>query len=183
MTAEFSPIFRGPPEPSSIGVSIPIPRETELRDAARAEWDAIAAHVSEEVRSLAEEFTALCERIGVLNCGSGCAVDDMGSDGVLFDWNDGHLPILSVMIRSGPQVVYSGKFKNGGRVSGTDSDLSFVAQALTRMMEECGLPVRYTSHSPVLWMSGASAAERVVQSYSSPPPTPILFLFSQRPAP
>ena len=114
--------------------------ETELRDAARAEWDAIAAHVSEEVRSLAEEFTALCERIGVLNCGSGCAVDDMGSDGVLFDWNDGHLPILSVMIRSGPQVVYSGKFKNGGRVSGTDSDLSFVAQALTRMMEEWGWP-------------------------------------------
>ena len=181
MTAEFSPLVRGLPEPSPIGVSIPIPGETDLGDAARAEWDAIAAHVSEEVRSLAEEFTALCERIGALNCGSGCSVDDMGSDGVLFDWNDGRLPILSVMISSGPQVVYSGKFKNGGRVSGTDYDLSFVAKALTRMMEECGLPVRYTSHSPALWMSGASAAERVVQSYSSPPPTPILFLFSQRP--
>ena len=182
MTAEYSPIIRDLAGPSAVGLSIPIPRETDPGDAARAEWDAIAEQVSEEVRGLAEEFTALCERVGALDCGSGCSVDDMGSDGVLFDWNDGRLPILSVMISSGPQVVYSGKFKDGGRVSGADPDLSFVAHALTRMMEECGLPVRYTSHSPVSWMSAASAVERVVQSYSSPPPTPIVFLFSQRPA-
>ena len=56
MTAEFSPIFRGLPEPSHIGVSIPIHGETELGDAAKAEWEVIAAHVSEEVRSLAEDL-------------------------------------------------------------------------------------------------------------------------------
>ena len=184
MTAEFRPIFRGFYESSAIGMSIPIPRETESRDAARTEWDAIAANMPEDVRDLAEEFISLCERIGALNCGSGCVVDDMGSDGVLFDWNDGHLPILSIMIGSGSKIAYSGKFKGGGRVSGTDFDLSFVTQALTRMMEECGLPVKYTSHSPVLSMRVKDAApETVVQSYSFHTPTPIVFLFSQQLAP
>ena len=87
-----------------------------------------------------------------------------------YDWNDGRLPILSVMIQLWPPGrLLRGNSRMVDGVSGTDYDLSFVEKTLTRMMEECGLPVRYTSHSPALWMSGASAAERVVQSYSSHP--------------
>ena len=183
MTAEYHSISSGLGGSPLIAMSIPIPRKPEIGDAARAEWDAIAAHLSEEVRGLAEEFAALCERMGALNCGSGCAVDDMGDDGVLFDWNDGQLPVLSVMISPGPQVSYAGKFKTGGRVSGTDSNLSLVAQVLTRMMEECGFPVQYTSHTPVLWTSVEGAAQaKVVQSYSSLPQTTMPFLFLLPPA-
>ena len=116
------------------------------------DWNSIAPELPVDVRSFAQEFVALCERLGALHCGSGCAVDNMGDDGVLFDWNDGRLPVLSVLITPGLRVVYVGKFKDGGQVSGDDPSLSFVDRLLVRMMEECGHPIQSIDHSLVLSM-------------------------------
>ena len=78
-------------------------------------------------------------------------MDRTEDSSVLFDWNYGHRPILSVLVTLGPKVVYAGRYKNGGKLSGEDPDLSFVTQPLIRMMEECGHQSWDTNRMPDSW--------------------------------
>ena len=153
-------------------VDVPEPptsaQEAPAADAV-ADWNSIAPELPVDVRSMAQEFVALCERLGALHCGSGCAVDNMGEDGVLFDWNDGRLPILSVLITPGLRVVYVGRFTDGGQVSGDDPSLSFVDRPLVRMMEECGHPIQNIAHSLVLSTRATDEAAGDVRSFSFRP--------------
>ena len=134
-----------------------------------ADWNSIAPELPVDVRSFAQEFVSLCERLGALHCGSGCTVDNMGDDGVLFDWNDGRLPVLSVLITPGLRVVYVGRFKDGGQVSGDDPGLSFVDRLLVRMMEECGHPIQNIAHSLVLSMRAIDEAAGGARIFSFRP--------------
>ena len=161
-----------PALPSNSGISTVSfgPRTDEQESAATealADWAAVAPDLSASVRGLAEQFVALCTGLGALTCRPGCVVDSLEDGGVLFDWNDGQRPILSVMITSRASVAFAGRFINGGKVSGEEPDLIHVEKHLERMMQECGHLSRTIGPSPVLLMRVRDAAAADVRSYSS----------------
>ena len=170
--------------PSNSELSIfPFDTRTDAQElaaeVAMADWAAIAPELSAPVRELANQFVALCTRLGALTCRPGCVLDALEGDSVLFDWNDGHRPILSVMITSRARAAFAGRFKNGGKVSGEEPDLVHVEKHLQRMMHECGHPIRTTGPSPVLSMSGRDAVATGVRSYSFRQQTTESFQYSR----
>lgn len=156
--------------------------QEKLRNESRSEWNKIAEQVPEGAREIAEEFIELCENTGALGCKSGCTIDDIGKDGIIFDWNDGELPVLSVMIGPGSEVVYSARFKDGNRISGTDSHLEFVKPVLIRMIREWG-NLRYKSPMHVLSSRVERRPHRVELNYSFHQTEEARFQFLQPDAP
>lgn len=145
---------------------------------AESDWESIAPELPEEIRRVAAEFVSICKHYDAFQCGSGCVVDRMEDSSVLFDWNDGHRPILSVLVTLGPKVVYAGRFKNGGKLSGEDPDLSFVTQPLIRMMEECGHQSWDTNRMPDSWWRVISGKAVVGQGSFFPLPAATPYPYS-----
>ena len=143
----------------SAPINIP---ETQPLSEAESEWTKIVREVSAEVCELGQGFISICKKWRALEK---CAVDLLDDGTVLFDWNEGSRPILSVMIGPGQTVTYVGRFRNGGKMSGEDPNLSYVGQPLERMVREWGIQVSAEASQDISW-NPISSEEEDLQSSS-----------------
>lgn len=140
-----APLSRG----SEFRLPYPVPASVKRRRKdTMASWAEIGHTLSPTVLELAEEFVSACERKGAFYCDPGCYVDFIEDDQVMFDWNNGQLPIFTVLIGSDhPQVVFVGKFKEG-KITGETTNLELLEAPLERLVKEIGNPVWTTAFSP-----------------------------------
>lgn len=99
------------------------------------DWNEIASNLPDETRSMAESFVSLCINLGAFDCEPRCYVDTVEDGHVMFDWNNGELPLFTVVITPKPSVVYVGKF-NEGKVSGEDHDVHAVRAPIERFLRQ-----------------------------------------------
>ena len=116
---------------------LPNPERNKERHEVRAAWQELSGFVEGYVREQGSEFIAMCNELGIFESLSGCDVDLLDDGHLIFDWNDGERPILTVVVRLDRQVVYSGRFKSGD-VSGRDTHVRSIRAVLQRLMDESG---------------------------------------------
>ena len=141
----------------------------ERRQETIASWDEIAPTLSPSTLELAEEFVSVCEEKGAFYCDPGCHVDFIDDDQVMFDWNNGQLPIFTVLIGSDhPQVAFVGKFKKG-EITGEVTNLEFLEDPLDRLVKEIGNRTWTPTSSP-------DSSTRIVNVALAPDELPSILL-------
>ena len=60
---------------------------------------------------MAIDFMALCQKVNAFHCDLECNIDLMDEDSVMFDWNDGTLPMFTALITHGPKIVFRWQFR------------------------------------------------------------------------
>lgn len=123
------------PHSEKLDSSLAVSAERDTLDS----WREVAALVeSSEVRKRAEEFVKRCERMGAFRTDPGCEVDLLDDNRVMFDWNNGKIPILTAMV-SEETVTFVAKFADG-KAAGDDSTSTMLTlrAVLSRLVEEIG---------------------------------------------
>ena len=110
-------------------------RQLGWRDEALEEWKEIRTMLSPQLAQQVEDFVQLSDESGVYFCSPGCSVDLLEDGSVMFDWNDGTLPIFTVMITVNMEVVHVGHFADG-KIKGEGRGLSIVGMHLERFVRE-----------------------------------------------
>ena len=86
---------------------------------------------------MASDFVALCQKAHAFHCDLGCNIDLVDEDSVMFDWNDGTLPMFTALITHSPRIVFVGSFEYGS-VKGENKTLDAVAVNLIHFVKELG---------------------------------------------
>ena len=116
----------------------------------RESWVEIAPTLSSTTFDLAQQFISACVRKGAFYCDPGCHVDLIGDDQVMFDWNNGQVPIFTVLIGPDPpRIVFVGKFKKG-KIKGETTNPELLDAHLDTLMKEIGNPLWTSTSSPDL---------------------------------
>ena len=101
-------------------------------------WDEIAPTLSSATRELAQQFVDLCKEKGAFSCDPMCHIDDMECDQIMFDWNNGQLPIFSVLIGPDPPLIaFAGQFLDG-EITGEMSTFDLLEAPLDKLTKEIG---------------------------------------------
>ena len=161
------------PEPPPLELRFPAILPSEQRavaEEARSEWGSAAPELPDAARRLGEEFFAFCEQYDAFSCRPGCTVDQMDDGSVMFDWNDGTRPMLSVLIVPDGSVAFAVKFKDGDQDADEAHDLGRVKNHLVRMMEECGHRGWIPIHTHASLSRATSVAAEAVRAYFSREP-------------
>ena len=100
-------------------------------------WEEIAPSLPLEMRELARGFVELCGKCNAFYSDPACQVDVVEEGQVMFDWNNGRLPVFTVLITDEPLVVHVGRLADG-KVRGSAPDLGRVGMPLRRFVQEIG---------------------------------------------
>ena len=117
---------------------------SEAYQATLEAWEEIGQTLPRDMKTLAQQFVDMCEEFGAFHCRVACEVDTADDDEIMFDWNNGELPIFTVVIAEGPRLVYAGRF-SVGIVKGEVTELSLLESPLRKLVQEIGLKKWTTS--------------------------------------
>lgn len=109
--------------------------EQELLD----EWTECREEVTSQSQlQFVDAIVELCRRRGVLDSNPAGAICAMENGSVMLDWNDGTLPMLTIIVTPTPSFAYAGRFESG-KCSGEDqASLEVLDAALMRFVRERG---------------------------------------------
>jgi len=120
------------------------------------------------VEKLAHNFVKICEQHGVLQSKIECDIGPMWEDDIMFDWNNGSCPVLTVVISaSSPKFVYSGNFGTGD-FSGEEESLNFAGSLLARFAEALGIIRCQNSAMRDILLKAGSGAGKAASLGSTP---------------
>ena len=132
--------------------------QIEWRNDALASWKEIKDSLSPELRQLCQDFVSRCDRIGALYCPPGCDVS-LSEDGtVMFDWNDGTLPMFTVLMTPSLEVV-DATLSDEGKASGRHSGFVYANLHLEQFMMERGADLWSTFYLRDSWLKTSEADE------------------------
>ena len=104
---------------------------------ALASWEAVKPLLPDKVRQMAGDFVKLCQQTHAFHSNLGCNIDLVHEDSVMFDWNDGTLPMFTALITPNPMIVFVGRFKDG-TVKGENSTLDLAEENLRYFVNKLG---------------------------------------------
>ena len=151
----------------------------ERRASTLASWREVEPSLGSDARDLARSFVALCEQCSAFLCDPGCSVDVDDDGDVIFDWNNGTVPMFSAAITADLKIIHVGKFNAGAKVTGEDVSLRSVKEPLKRLVEELGNFSWNTIASSDLWLAVATQ-NQVVELPYTPPLGTVVSLSSRR---
>ena len=137
-------------------------------EATLAPWKELKSSLPRETLSMASAFVALCEKYGAFNGDPNCNVDLVDDGQVMFDWNNGKLPVFTVMIAPGPRVIYVGRFAEG-KVTGDENSLISVEAPLQRLVSTIGMNKWRTAALQGLLLSVTNESVAAERHYTLPP--------------
>ena len=142
-------------------------------------WEEVEPLLQGEIRRMACDFMVLCQKVRAFHCDLECNIDLMDEDSVMFDWNDGTLPMFTALITHGPKIVFVGSFEYGS-VKGENSTLDAVSVNLIHFVKEIGSEIWENSVLQDSWLREEKASpgagpvyiphRRTEDSPSSPQP-------------
>ena len=125
-------------------------------------------NLPKETKKMADNFVRICDQLGIFQSDIYCDIGPMWEDDVMFDWNNGLRPILTVVIStSSPKFVYSAKFDNE-EFSGEDESLAFAGPLLVRFAKEVGITKCQNSAMQDLSLKAGSGVGGVASQDSTP---------------
>ena len=124
--------------------------EQELLD----EWAESRGEVtSQSQRQFADAIVELCRRRGVLDSDPPGAICVMEDGSVMFDWNDGTLPMLTIVVTPKPSFAYAGRFISGKCRGEDEASLEVLDAALMRFVRERGTRVCQVNATLGSWLN------------------------------
>ena len=113
--------------------------EDETRGLVLAAWEEIAPSLPPSTRLLAKDVVDLCERYRAFSTNPACDVGLIDDDCIMFDWNNGNYPILTLVVTPERTIIYVGKSRDG-KTTGETDNLNFVKMLLSELVREIGNP-------------------------------------------
>ena len=104
---------------------------------ALASWEAVKPLLPDKVRQMAGDLVKLCQQTHAFHSNLECNIDLVHEDSVMFDWNDGTLPMFTVLITPNPMIVFVGRFQDG-TVKGENSTLDLAETNLRYFVNKLG---------------------------------------------
>ena len=97
-------------------------------------WDEAKKDLPQGTVELAQPFVDYCIQVGAFVFNPGCHIEALDSGRVIFDWNNGQLPVFTVIISERIGFVFSG-ISSKTEEKGTASDLKEVTGLLPEFVE------------------------------------------------
>ncbi len=104
---------------------------------ALASWEEVKPLLPDKVRHMAGDFVKLCQQTHAFHSNLECNIDLVDEDSVMFDWNDGTLPMFTALITPNPMIFFVGRFKDG-TVKGENSTLDLAEKNLRYFVNRLG---------------------------------------------
>ena len=123
-----------------------------------ASWKDVKYILPAKVRNIGCDFVDLCQEHHAFHCDPECNIDIVDEDSVMFDWNNGALPIFTALITPSPSITFVGSFEYG-KVKGEASNLDSVRVNLIHFVNEIGSEIWETSVLHDSWLKEEKASQ------------------------
>lgn len=120
----------------------------------------------EETKLMAHQFIDICNRHKIFNSDLECKVSSMWKGDIMFDWNNGEIPVLTTVISSSsPKFVFSVKLRDK-KLSGEDETIDFADPVIAEFAKELGIKKCQNSTTLDSLSKRANGKERVASQAS-----------------